>query len=191
MTLYAALWDIGLTAVGVVLGYLVAVSYDRKKTRDDFRKAHNLSMNALVSSLKTNSKYIHQMFTVEFPSGHFPSYPLDTAALAFINFGARPFLPPGTDWPGKFNRLRFEMDHVNQRLMMNFIGHTIHHLGIDAREIQNAYHLYNTTGKIDPSHISNQMSGTVALLLACKKAIDEQVQELEKFGYRGEVVKPF
>lgn len=191
MTIGDAALSVGLTAVGVVLGYIVAVGYDRRKTSDEFKKAHNLSMNALVSSLKTNSKYIHQMFTVEFPASLHPTYPLDTTALAFINFGARPYLPQGTDWPSKFNRLRFEMEHANQRLLMDFIGHTIHRLPIDAHGIQAAYHLYNNTGQIDRTMISQHMSGTVGLLLACKRAIDEQIQELEKFGYKGEVIQAY
>jgi hypothetical protein len=97
MSIYTALWDIGLTAVGVILGYWVAVRYDRKKTKEEFMAAYNLSMNALVSSLKTNSKCIHQMFTVEFPAGCYPTYPLDTTALSLIIYGARPYLPKNTD----------------------------------------------------------------------------------------------
>jgi hypothetical protein len=191
MTLEAALWDIGLTSVGVILGYWVAVGYDRRKTRDDFEKAHNLSMNTLVSSLKTNSKCIDQMFTVELGAGLHPSYPLDTTALALINFGARPFLPKNTDWPDKFNRLRFEMEHINRKLLMDFIGKTIHLIPINTNEIQIAYQRYNATGQTDSPDPNHPWSGTVTLLLRTKKALDEQILELERFGYIGEVIKPY
>src|SRR5437773_1511067 len=98
MTICSMLWDILLTAIGVFIGYFAAVNFDRKKTKGEFMDSHNLSMNALVSSLKTNSDYIHQMFKVEFPKGLYPSYPLDTVALALINFSARPYLPKNTSW---------------------------------------------------------------------------------------------
>ena len=187
MTICGALWDIGLTAAGVILGYWVAVGYDRGKTRKAFTEAHNLSMNALVSSLKTNSTYIHQMFTIELPANCYPTYPLDTASLALINFAAWPYLPKNTNWSEKFNRLRFEMEHINRRLLMEFLKGT----PIDPNDIQAFYLQYNTNGQIPPLMDAHPWSGISRLLLACKSAIDEQIQELERFGYAGEVVKPY
>lgn len=186
MTFCSALFEIVITAIGVAVGYWVAVAYDRKKTENEFKKALNLSMNALVSSLKTNSKYIDQMFTVEFANNTYPSYPLDTTALALINFGARPYLPKNTDWPDKFNRLRFEMEHINRRLLMEFICNR----ALDVNSIKSVYQEYKASGQIPPI-VADHTSAIIALILRCKSALDSQIEELEKYGYKGEVIKPY
>lgn len=187
MTFCSALFDILVTAVGVAVGYWIAVAYDRKKTKNEFNEAHNLSMNALVSSLKTNSKYIDQMFTVEFANGCFPSYPLDTTALALINFGARPYLPENTDWPDKFNRLRFEMEHINRRILMEFLCQS----SIDVSLIKISYSEYKNSCRMPPLDNARPWSAIIALILGCKLALDSQIEELEKYGYKGEVIKPY
>ena len=180
-------WDVFLSAIGVVIGYFAALNYDRTKTQNAFLEAHKLSMNALVSSLKRNSEYIHQMFTVEFPAGFYPSYPLDTVALALINFGARPILPSNTEWPAKFNVLRFEMDHINRKLLLNFCSGD----RIDPAYVKTTYDHYTATGQPPDVSSTHPLSKIFHLLLAAKTALDEQVQELERHGFRGECVKPY
>ena len=143
-------------------------------------------MNALVSSLKRNSEYIDQMFTVEFPEELYPSYPLDTVALALINFDARHILPANTNWPATFNTLRFQMDHINRKLLFNYWSN----VSIDPKFVKTTYQNYTATGEL-PDANANSMGGTFRLLLATKTALDEQVEDLKKAGYAGEVVKPY
>ncbi|HEY5813384.1 MAG TPA: hypothetical protein VIT23_12125 [Terrimicrobiaceae bacterium] len=179
-----------LTAVGVFLGYLIAVTYDRRKTERIFKEGYTRAMNALVSSLKTNSDYINQMFTVEFPRNCYPTYPLDTVALSFINFDARPYLPTNTTWPERFNKLRFEMDHINRRLLMDYLGGK----AVNTALIQKTYADYLVGNTIDQTYLAthaHSLSGVVGLLLGTKTALDGLIQELERFGYKGEVVKPY
>lgn len=120
MTIWSLIWDVVLMVMGIVIGYVAAIKYDLATSQKSFRQAQERSMNALVSSLKRNSENIDQMFRVEFPEELYPSYPLDTVALALINFDARHILPANTNWPATFNTLRFQMDHINRKLLFNY-----------------------------------------------------------------------
>jgi hypothetical protein len=189
MTFCEILFNVGLTGGSVAAGYLLAVEYDRDKTKKEFIKSYNLSMNALVASLRSNSRAIHQMFDIEFPAGTYPSYPLDTQALALIVFGASPYLSEttNTNLSEKFNSLRFEMEHINRRLLMEFVKHT----QVDGNWFKKIYCAYNTNGEMPHPNPSQPLFGIATLLLALKTRTDAQVKELEGYGYHGEEIKVF
>lgn len=73
---------------------------------------------------------------------------------------------------------------------MEFIIHVVGHRPVDVSEVTNAYHSYNTSGELPLLDASRPLSGLLRLLLALKSRIDAQIQELEKYGYKGEIVKP-
>jgi hypothetical protein len=116
MTLCQAIWDILLTAVGVFLGYVVAVRYERSKAERESKARRGELLSDLKISPKNNLGYLNQITDLHFQKGELPSFPLDTVALAYIALNARRFLPDNTDWGERYNKLRFELDHINRKV---------------------------------------------------------------------------
>jgi hypothetical protein len=182
MTLCSALWDILLTAVGVFLGYFSAVRYERGISKRSFDASKRLALNSLVASLDKNSSYIHQMFTVEMNVGFYPSYPLDTVALSFANFDSRLFIPEKGNWLERFNSMRFELEHINRKLLFEYVNKR----PICAAQIQKTYTDYLGGDTIDQKYLAQNapsLSGVVVLLLGIKKEIDELSSDMKKLGY--------
>lgn len=182
MTLCSAIWDVILAAIGVFVGFRMGILYDQKKSHELEKEGRKIALNNLVESLKENSRYIRQMFEIEFPNRLYPSYPLDTVALSMITFDVSRFLGGDTGWNKRYNKLRFEMDHINRKLLINFMSGA----AVIPEEIRKQSEMFarEETPKPDlaPSHA---LFGVVGLLLATKRDVDAAIAELARFQFLG------
>ena len=104
--------------LGGVFGYWISVWQAAKQ----FREERADILKALLGSLNKNVHYIKQMEDLHFPRGETPTFPFDTVALAHTTLHARKYLPKGTNWAEHYNGLRFELDHINRKLLMYHIA---------------------------------------------------------------------
>jgi len=163
-TLGSVLWDLALAALGAYIGFRLGVNHSQNEGSRIESSNRTAALNNLATSLRQNSASMNQMLTEEFPKSQCPSYPLDTVALAMITFDAVKFLPQGTKWANQYNKLRFELDHINRKLLMCFLTARI-------RELQGAQ--------------SDEWAAVMKLIETTKVHVDEALAELESFNFMG------
>lgn len=110
-----------ITVVGAFIGVWLGLFYGRRESRRKFVEERADILKALLYSLRENHKYIEQIEVLHFPQGQLPTFPLDTVALAHVSLNARRYLPVGTNWAERYNKLRFELDHINRKILIYFI----------------------------------------------------------------------
>lgn len=111
----------GMTILGSFLGAWIGVWISNRDARRKFEKERADILKALLNSLKTNHDYLEQVTNLHFENSQVPTFELDTVALAHISLNARKYLPEGTNWSERYNKLRFELDHINRKILMFYI----------------------------------------------------------------------
>jgi hypothetical protein len=139
-----------------------------------YSPSRKASLKALLESFEQNLQYLKQITDLHLPNQQLPSYPLDTVALAQFTFSAIPYLPADTTWPQRYNKLRFELDHLNRKILMLYID------------------LATTTcGGIPPETSSPSPSphpslanfqGVIQLIASSQKLLESEIEVLKKFA---------
>jgi len=111
-----------LTVCGAFLGALIGIKFTKQIEDQKFNISRKDTLKALLESLEKNKNYITQIKTLHFPNNQLPTFPLDTVALAYVALNAAKYLPNDTNWAAKYNGLRFELDHINRKVLMTYIS---------------------------------------------------------------------
>lgn len=106
------------TGIGAIAGAWIGAWFATLDARRNFKEERADILKALLGSLNKNVHYINQMEGDNFPKGEIPTFPFDTVALAHITLHSRKYLPKGANWAEHYNGLRFELDHINRKLLM-------------------------------------------------------------------------
>jgi hypothetical protein len=142
-----------MTLVGAWVGVWLGIREANRQECIRFIEERSDILKALLYSLDENHKYITQIENLHFPANQMPSYPMDTVALGHVSLNARRYLPKGTDWAQRYNKLRFELDHLNRKIMIFFIR---------------------------PSQ--PDLDGIKTLLLTTKTALEAEIETLKKLA---------
>ena len=110
-----------MTLIGAWVGVFLGIRQSKRIEGIRFAEERSDILNALLYSLEENHKYIEQIENLHFPANEIPSFPLDTVALAHVPLNARKYLPKGTNWAERYNKLRFELDHINRKFLLFYI----------------------------------------------------------------------
>ena len=102
--------------IGIVVGFWVAIRQERKRSDELFQIKQSQVLKDLKKSLEDNLNYLNQITEKHFKNGEFPTFPLDTAFLYYVCTNVREFLPIEENLGTRYNRLRFELEHINQKL---------------------------------------------------------------------------
>lgn len=179
MNIESAIFGVVMMISGALIGFLLSRNHEIKERERIFKKERNRVMNLLIESLKRNNHYIEQMMTIELPSGAYPSYPLDTVALSFVNFDSYPYFPENAKWAEKFDTLRFELDHINRKFIFDYMNR----YQIDGSIIKKVYDAFLETGEAHPNVSlirSHRWLKTIYLLLGTKKTLNDRIRDLEE-----------
>ncbi|MCB1094452.1 MAG: hypothetical protein KDN22_02635 [Verrucomicrobiae bacterium] len=110
--------DIIITILGSILGAFIGVWLSNCSARKRFKEEREDILNALLESIHKNIGLINQIENLHLPNNEMPTFPFDTASFGYIALSARRYLPKGTNWSKKYNGLRFELDHINRKILV-------------------------------------------------------------------------
>lgn len=110
-----------MTLIGAWVGVWLGIRHSKRIEKIRFAEERSDILTALLYSLEENHNYIEQIENLHFPSDEIPSFPLDTVALAHVSLNSRKYLPEGTSWAERYNKLRFELDHINRKFLLFYI----------------------------------------------------------------------
>jgi len=115
---------LAMTLIGAIIGSYIGIYLARRDSTAKFKKERDDILKALHNSIDNTLGHIEQIENLHFGSDQIPSFPLDTVAMSYITLTARKYLPEGTDWAQHYNGMRFELDHINRKLLLYHIRPT-------------------------------------------------------------------
>jgi len=115
--------DIVLMIVSVALGYFLGVTADARLRANQERLRRHELLRELINSLKQNVQYLDQITNHHIPRGEWPTFHLDTVWLHYFVSTVWLDIPAFSKYRDEFNRLRFELDHINNKIDLVFMMH--------------------------------------------------------------------
>jgi hypothetical protein len=112
--------DVVLAALGVWIGYKLALSADAKQRQLDQTTRRKELLQQLLASLEQNLKYLNQITGLHFKRGELPTFHLDTTWLHYFTSTVCLDIPSVSKYREAYNNLRFELDHINRKLDLLF-----------------------------------------------------------------------
>lgn len=115
--------DVGLTLISVAAGYWLAIRLDRRSRAAQESRRRTELLRELKKSLEQNLKYLDQITDYHFPRNEWPTFNLDTVWLHYFASNVCIEIPDTSKYRDQFNRLRFELDHINNKINLVYVLH--------------------------------------------------------------------
>ena len=113
--------DLALTIASVVIGFYLGVAHHKEAGLLKERQSRLELLRALLGSLDQNLNYLIQMTDTHMKKGEFPTFYLDTAWLHYFATASSTLIPESSGYRERYNKLRFELDHINNKLLIEVI----------------------------------------------------------------------
>jgi hypothetical protein len=110
--------DIVVSAVSVFIGFKLGVWHETKKEKKLERQKRQELLRELSKTLNDNLGYLEQITNLHAPKKEIPTFFLDTVWLHYFTSSASHFIPEVSGYREKYNKLRFELDHINQKIVL-------------------------------------------------------------------------
>ena len=110
--------DLIITAISIFIGFRLGVSYETRTKAKEEKEKRQALLSELSKSLDDNLKLLNQITNTHVPEGKTPTFHLDTAWLHYFTSSVSLLIPEVSGFREKYNRLRFELDHINNKITL-------------------------------------------------------------------------
>ena len=108
--------DLTITIISLFIGFKLGVSYETRTKAKEEKEKRQALLSELSKSLDDNLKLLNQITDEHVPRQEAPTFHLDTAWLHYFTSSASLLIPEVSGYREKYNRLRFELDHINNKI---------------------------------------------------------------------------
>lgn len=112
------------TILGAFFGAWLGAKQATKQLEEQNKTDRDHTLEALLSSFECSLDHIEQIEETHFANDEIPTFQLDTVAMAHFALASRNYLPENTIWADYYNGIRFELDHINRKILMFHIRPT-------------------------------------------------------------------
>ena len=110
--------DIVITGISLFAGFKLGVWHEKRIKYAEEKSRRKELLSELSKSLDDNLVYLNQITDLHVPKQEIPTFHLDTAWLHYFTSSAALLIPEVSGYREKYNKLRFELDHINHKITL-------------------------------------------------------------------------